>query len=94
MAVTLALITPALFSPPPPLPDGRRGRKAKKEEKTAIFLISVFFLPSLPSGRGGGRERGAGGVRDRPEGAALHSPPDTFSPEPANSSMNARRRST
>jgi hypothetical protein len=52
VAAAEALITPALFSQPPPLPDGRRGRKTK---------TMILFKPPL-SRRMGGRlgERGLG----------------------------------
>jgi len=54
----LALITPALFSPPPPLPDGRRGRKAKP----------LFLSPSLPSGGGEAGREGLGSEGQPPKG--------------------------
>jgi len=43
----LALITPALFSPPPPHPDGRRGRKTVGERGPAAQQIANFPCPIL-----------------------------------------------
>src|SRR6185312_453350 len=55
---------PGPLLPASPPPAGRRGRTAKSS------LAFVGLPAPLSPGRwGGGRERGAGGVRVRPEGA-------------------------
>src|SRR6185312_464812 len=51
------LITPALFSQPPPRPPGEEG----EQPRTTAFV--GLPAPLSPGGRGGGWERGAGGVR-------------------------------
>jgi hypothetical protein len=60
-----ALITPALFSQPPPRPPGEEGEVClkKKQEQSCLQALS---LPA--EGGEAGRER-VGRVRVRPEGA-------------------------
>src|SRR5947209_8258567 len=61
----VALITPALFSQPPPRPPGEEGVVSLKKRKKKRTLLAL----SLPAAGGeAGRER-VGRVRVRPEGA-------------------------
>src|SRR6185436_1099163 len=57
-----ALITPALFSQPPPRPPGEEGGVSRKE-KTVFLAFSGPTAPLSPVRRAGGWERGVGGVR-------------------------------
>jgi len=55
-----ALITPALFSQPPPRPPGEEGEVSLKEEEGFSCFFKDFPLPSLPADGGEAGREGLG----------------------------------
>jgi hypothetical protein len=61
VAAARALITPALFSQPPPRPPGEEGVVSlEKARRSESLSLSDFRLPSLPAGGGEAGREGLG----------------------------------